>query len=383
MLTEKYRPKSIEEVIGNEEAKKKAKEWLSLFLKGKEKRPLFIYGPTGIGKTSLAYALASSFDLQPIFFTSSEKREGKTLKQMQLTSGLSIFGVKRLVIIDDLEGIASKEDRGGMEAIVSIIKESKNPIILIANDFWDQRFKGLRQYVFPLEMKKPNVNAITKLLEHIAEKERIKIEKEEIKEIAMSADGDVRAAINNLEARSVGYRDKKKGIYEVILSILKGRDLEWPRKTLLQTDEDLDLIKAWLDENIPIEYANAKERAEAYNYLSKADVYSGRIVKRQYWGFLRYVSFFIANIALVSKEKKSFIKYRFPSYIKDLSSTMAKRAMVKEIAKKIGKKTHTNYKSIIGELQFYKKLILKNKEEAKHYFMLNDNEMNFLEGYDG
>ena len=381
MLTEKYRPKKLAEIIGNEEAKKKAMNWLTNFLEGKEEKPLFIYGPVGIGKTSLAIALANEFALEPLIFTSSEKREGNIIKNMEIAKGSSIFGKKRLIVFDDLDGITS-EDKGLVNAIISLVKETKNPVILIANDFWDQKLKALRNICIAVEMKKPPNSEIEKLIKSIAEKEQIK--DVDIKEIVKSANGDVRAALNNLAAYSIGYRDKRTSAYDVTLSILKGKNLEWPRKTIMQSDDDLELIKAWLDENIDAEYKDPLEIASAYDYLSKADLYNGRIIKRQYYGFLRYVSFFIACIALAKKhETSTFLFYKFPSYIKELSATMEKRAIKKSISKKIAKVLHTSQKTILQEFPFYSSLILRDIEKAKNIFKLDEKEIKFLEGENG
>ncbi|MEM4295229.1 MAG: replication factor C large subunit [Candidatus Anstonellales archaeon] len=379
MLTEKYRPKILKDIVGNEEAKKQAIEWIEKVLKGKEKKALFIYGSTGVGKTSLAYAIAKEYNLEPIFLTTSEKRNDITIKSMELSNAFSVFGKRRLIIFDDLEGLASKDDRGAINAIVHIIKEAKNPIILIANDYWNQKLKQLRPFSIPVQMKKLNAMQIKKILEYIVKKENIK--NVNIDEIAKYADGDVRASINNLESNMAAYRDKKRGAYDVILSILKGKNIDWARKTLMQSDDDPELIIAWLDENIAVEYKTKEEIAKAYDYLSKSDLFRARITKRQYWGFLRYVTVFLAFIALAKKhESHGLTRYAFPSYIKELSATMEKRAKIKSIAGKIAKKIHSNIRYVINNFQFYKMLILKNKEMAKNYFMLNDDEIEFLGG---
>jgi len=60
--TEDYRPKSLDEVVGNERALIELTKWASLWNSGiPKKRALILSGKPGIGKTSCALALANDF----------------------------------------------------------------------------------------------------------------------------------------------------------------------------------------------------------------------------------------------------------------------------------------------------------------------------------
>ena len=64
--TEKYRPKTIKDIVGQNKAVAEILQWLKLWeKKPPSKRALFIQGATGIGKTSAieAIALHLNFDL--------------------------------------------------------------------------------------------------------------------------------------------------------------------------------------------------------------------------------------------------------------------------------------------------------------------------------
>jgi predicted transcriptional regulator len=58
---------------------------------------------------------------------------------------------------------------------------------------------------------------------------------------------------------------------------------------------------------------------------------------------------------------------------------MEKRNMLKSIAKKIAKKIHSNSNYVINNIRFFTTLIKSNKESAKNYYMLDDEEIEFLE----
>ena len=80
--SEKYRPKTINDLYLSYDNKTKIKKWISDFKEKKEKYTncLILHGPPGIGKTSLANIILESNDFDIIEFNSSDIRNQKTLK---------------------------------------------------------------------------------------------------------------------------------------------------------------------------------------------------------------------------------------------------------------------------------------------------------------
>ena len=77
LWVEKYRPKKIEDIVGNEEAKAPFVEWLKS--KRKSKKAVLLYGPPGVGKTALVNAAAREFGFTIIEMNASDTRSEKAI----------------------------------------------------------------------------------------------------------------------------------------------------------------------------------------------------------------------------------------------------------------------------------------------------------------
>ena len=80
LWVEKYRPKKIEDIIGNEEAKATFVEWLKS--KRQTKKAVLLYGPPGVGKTALVNAAAKEFGFTIIEMNASDTRSEKAINEV-------------------------------------------------------------------------------------------------------------------------------------------------------------------------------------------------------------------------------------------------------------------------------------------------------------
>lgn len=81
--TEKYRPRSLSEVLGSDTNVAAMTAWAREWQSGRipEKRALVMTGPPGVGKTSAAEALARDFGWSIIEFNASENRNADSLRR--------------------------------------------------------------------------------------------------------------------------------------------------------------------------------------------------------------------------------------------------------------------------------------------------------------
>ncbi|MCX8197435.1 MAG: replication factor C large subunit [Candidatus Micrarchaeota archaeon] len=339
-----HKPASLSEIIGNTQAISQILQWAERWQKGSPQKPLLLWGPPGTGKTAIAHALAAQFGWEMLEFNSSENRDESVIKSVvsaSLNFG-SLYGKKRLILIDDVDAISASEDKGGISALAPILASPAQPIILTALDLYDKKIQPIRSVCQPIQLRRAYPSTVAKFLSGIAAKHKIKITQEQISAIASNCAGDVRAALNDLEARNFSSaRDIQKGIFESLLQIFSAEDYSTARKAAFFADVDHDTLKLWIAHNIPICYSKPFEIADAYESLSKADVFDGRISRNQYYGYLRYSTDLAScGVAVAKLAPIASCRLEFPSFLKEMSATKSKRALRKSILKKVGKACH-------------------------------------------
>ncbi len=380
--TVKHKPKNMAEIVGNEEPKKRLVDWVKSWEKGAPKqRAVLLYGPPGIGKTISVEALANDLNMELVEKNASDYR---TEEAVQKFAGLasqygSLFGRKRLILFDELDGITGNEDRGGVSAITTVVKTAQYPIVLIANNAYEPRLSTLRFYCLLIEFKKPPAGEVIKHLTRICRSEVIRADEAALKFIAQRSEGDVRSAVNDFQALAQGktvltfedvswlaYRDRKDAIFNVLRLVFYGRSAEATKHAVDMADVDPDMLFEWIYENLPHHIQDPGDLSRAMDSLATADLYRGRIRRTQDWTLTRYViDFMTAGVAMARQNTTpaGFVPLRFPERIKTLSRTRSERAMQKEIGFKIKRHAHMSANSAIREVLPYLRIIFESSAE--------------------
>lgn len=396
MWTEKYRPEKLEEFKGKSKKVKQIKKWIENWDSKDKKKALLLYGKPGTGKTSIAKCLANEYDYELVETNASDVRTKNALKDNleQAVKQRSFTGSKKLILIDEIDGLASS-DRGGLNKMVKIIKESKFPVIVTANDSYARGLKKIKRYAKSIELGKVHTNSIAARLRDICEKEGLKYDNKAIKTIARNSGGDMRSAINDLESlasegskidsNAIGkldYRNTERKIFEALKMIFKTKKAETAKKATDDLDENYDTLLEWIRENIPKEYKKKEDLASAFHYISKADLFEGRI-KKQNWNLLKYVyDFMTVGVGLAKREKyKGFTKYSYPTKIKKMGKSKSVRAKRDKISSKISKRLHQSKNEAVESMK-YLKILLKDeklRESLTRNFELEEKEVEFIE----
>ena len=378
--TKKYMPKKLSDVEGRARVIDELRKFVTHFKKGKT---LLLYGGSGGGKTSSVYALAHDLGYELVEINASDTRNAAQIDALVGTASkqASLFFKSKIILVDELDGITGREDRGGVQAILKLVNTSTYPIILIANDPYNRKFSGLRKKAVLLEYSTRPYTSILKFLKKICKQEKIKYDEEALTMLARKAGGDMRAAVNDLQSLAAqdkrltkkevgeyGDRDRTDSIIQALIKVFKTTDLDVALAAFDNVDEDLDKIFLWMDENLPKEYLQPGDLARGFDALSRADVFKGRIMRWQYYRFYVYCYHLLsAGVALAKNEKyKNLVSYKPTSRILKLWFAKQRNAKKKAIAEKIGYKTHTSTKRALQDTLPYLKPVFKNnKQEAE------------------
>lgn len=400
---EKYRPKRVSEVIGNKEAIEAFLNWMASWEKGRpSKKAAFLYGPAGVGKTSLviAYATEKGYDLVEV--NASDWRTAEKVKAIvgSACEFATLDGMrKRIVLVDEVDGIAGQEDAGGIPAIRDAIEKTKVPIVLIANDPWSPRLATIREMCEMIEFKHVPKNLIISHLRKICALEGLECSDDVLKAIAERSNGDVRSAINDLQAlamagpkidgstlAALGYRDRVKEIFSALVQVFHAKSIKDAWASTENIDVDIDTFFNWVLDNAPQQLTDPEDFERAMDFLAKADLYFARIKRMQRWNLLRYaVPLMTGGIALSKKKTpKSFVKFSFPQKIRMLQATKHERDLRNGLASKIASKCHmSSYKANVEMLPFLS-FIIKNDGNIANglarFFELSESELSYLSG---
>jgi replication factor C large subunit len=379
LWVEKYRPKKIEDVIGNEEAKATFVEWLKN--KRHTKKAVLLYGPPGVGKTTLANAAANEFNFRIIEMNASDTRTEKAINKIAgpATSFVALdkFSTEskgNLLFLDEVDGIAGNEDRGGVAAIIKIVEESKIPVIMAANDPDLEKLRPLKKVCALVRFHQVRIPLIIAALQRICVQEHIKAEFEALERIAENSRGDVRSAINDLQSLSetnrvltfqdtmiLSSRNKDVSMYDTLKGFFSVKSFAEASALLSYSSVDYDDFLLSVSDNLPRRYSDPEELAKAYDFVSQADVFRGRI-GTEHWHLLKYFYNYLAQAAAVAPESyKPFEFISPPIRIITLFWTKGKRTMLEGICAKIGTQCHVSRKEAKNDFIPYLRSILKGR----------------------
>jgi len=305
--TESYRPDTLSAVRGNDKARDAFEDWGRTWDDHRE--AVILYGSPGVGKTSAAHALAADMGWETVELNASDQRTadaierfaGRAARNETLGGDSTDEGGRQLVIVDEADNIHGNYDRGGAQAITKLVKESNQPIVLIANEFYEMS-RGLRNACQDIEFRDVSARSIVPVLRDICRKEGIEFDADALQRIADANSGDLRGAVKDLQATAegkdhltvedvvTGDRDTTAGIFTVLDAILKEEEsAQDALHVAYDADETPDDLTAWVEDKVMKVY-DPEETVRAYEFLANADRWLGRVQATQDYSYWRYVT---------------------------------------------------------------------------------------------
>ena len=400
----KYQPTKFSEFVGNGESVRQLVKWLRLWeKKSPAKKGAFLYGPPGVGKTLSVYVLAKEFGYDTIEMNAGDWRTKKAIERIVGTavSQSTLYGLsRRIVMIDELEGISGTGDREGLKALTKIVRTTLSPVVFIADDAWNPRFGELRNYCKLIQFKRIQTRSIIPYLHRICEKEGLDAESKALQLIAERSGGDLRSAIIDLQSLSQGkiqltnedvnllyVRDRHEAIFNVLKSIFTADNCVSARKAQDIADVDYKMLFEWIYENAPYQLTDRQDLCDAMDALAKADIYFHRIRASQNWKLLPYaLDMMTAAVAMSRKKTRpAWVPFKFPQRIRLMSNTRNDRRRKHAIGLKLGAKCHVSANTAVTEYLPYLKIIFSNdnglfSSRIAEELGLNEEAITYLKG---
>ncbi|HUC39085.1 MAG TPA: replication factor C large subunit [Candidatus Acidoferrum sp.] len=378
---------SIEEVLGNRDSIEYLKRFAIDIDNNVARKPVLIFGPTGTGKTITAHMLAKWRNWNIIEMSASDYRDSEAVeRRLQVSANTrSLFGKRNMLLLDEIDELSGRFDKGAAASITRLVSDSKNPIIMTANNMWDQSISFLRAKTDHVEFRKLSALDISRVLANVSRKLNSGVSQKVIDMIAGKSAGDARSAINDLLVmagsdeemlEAIGVRDRKSDIFSVLDKIFSSNTVSAPLRAIANSDVDNDMMIKWIDENLPHRYTQPEDLDKGYESLSRATIFSSRASRKQYYTYWRYMNVFMSSGIALSKSSypDTRRRYSFPKVISELSSSKADRASTTIIAKKMQRSVHQSIREIkatilpLMSIMMQRSISENGKEETYDFF---------------
>ncbi len=328
MWSEKHRPKTVQEMVGNEDARLVVIKWLAGWVSGS--RPLLLLGPPGTGKTTLVHVLARQLDYDLVEMNASDIRNKEALQariKPVFQNTANLIGKKIMLFLDEVDGISGREDTGGLDTLTNLMKEPTIPVIMAANKK-SLRIMKLAKACKIVEFNPVPPRLLLLFLDHVLQSEGVKLGSGDKTSIIDTSRGDIRSLLNGAQSRAAGYStvsnkdivdvdiaDAINGYFNVdglnqAMQFITRADASYPdpRYRLISPEERRKDMLAALFSSIVSSQVEQHDLAFLLNVLSRADMIVGRANASRQWHLLKYVNSLIAT-GLYKKSRQKGIKY--------------------------------------------------------------------------
>ncbi|CAH1720691.1 unnamed protein product [Chironomus riparius] len=388
---DKYKPTSVKQIIGQQGPQSNANKLQNWLLhwhrnhgdptkKNKKSNPFsrdndgssfraaLLSGGPGIGKTTTAHLVCKELLFDVVEFNASDTRSKRLLKEevTQLLSNKSLKGYltgddktvskRHVLIMDEVDGMAGNEDRGGVAELITLIKESHIPIICMCNDRGHPKMRSLVNYCFDLRFNKPSVNQIRSAMMSVCFKEGIKLDAGAMDAIINGTGNDVRQTLNHLAMYSaskdtklnadkakknaqMSEKDIKIGPWDVIRKVFSAEE----HKTMSLNDKsdlffyDYNIAPLFVQENYLHVKPNCKDSeildriAKTADSISLGDTVDKRIRSNMAWSLLPTQAMFASVIPGELMEGHFNLPPVFPTWLGKNSKAQKRKRMAQEI----------------------------------------------------
>ncbi|XP_019597488.2 replication factor C subunit 1 isoform X1 [Rhinolophus sinicus] len=409
LWVDKYKPTSLKTIIGQQgeqSCANKLLRWLQNWHKspseekkhaklgkfagkddGSSFKAALLSGPPGVGKTTTASLVCQELGYSYVELNASDTRSKNSLKEMiaESLNNTSIKGfcsseeahsvsTKHALIMDEVDGMAGSEDRGGIQELIGLIKHTKIPIICMCNDRNHPKIRSLVHYCFDLRFQRPRVEQIKGAMLSVAFKEGLKIPPPAMNEIILGANQDIRQVLHNLsmwcarskaltydQAKADSHRAKKDiklGPFDVARKVFVAGE-ETAHMSLVDKSDlffhDYSIAPLFVQENYlhvkPVAAGGDMKKhlmllSRAADSICDGDLVDRQIRSRQNWSLLPTQAIY-ASVLPGELMRGNMTQFpTFPSWLGKHSSTGKHDRIVQDLALHMSLRTYSSKRTI-------------------------------------
>ncbi len=285
--TERHRPSSERQLEGNEVQRRKIRAWLDEWKNGTpRKKALLLVGPPGVGKTSVARAIAQDMGWNVIELNASDARNAAAIRKVAThgSTHRSLFhnpeakNQRTLVLLDEVDHLSGglraisqerienaiqgedkkgrdfslKGDSGGKAELLNLLSETRQPVILACNEImglwgrgstWSSTRDRFTKHLQTITFDRASDEALRRIARRVLREEQLDFEDAAVEALVENNPGDLRALVRDLQVLAstatgiltkemvenqahAGHRDTSEGVFPGLDKLYRITDAE-------------------------------------------------------------------------------------------------------------------------------------------------------------
>jgi len=197
LFVEKYRSKTLDEYVGNEQLK----QIVHQYLKNNDLQNLLLYGTPGTGKTTLAKLIVNNFDCDYLYINASDERGIDTIRdKVQGFASSASFKPIKIIILDEADFLTIQ----AQASLRNIIETySRTTRFILTCNYLERIIDPLQSRCQVLKITPPSKKEVAQHISTILDQENVNYELEDLALVVNKHYPDIRKILNTCQVNNV------------------------------------------------------------------------------------------------------------------------------------------------------------------------------------